>query len=117
VRFTRIFKQGVDMRVNILPTWTAINKHIAKTKDRTNVAKPIKCSDGFSMSVQASKHHYSTPRSNGTDAYVAYEVGYPSQREELLMPFHECEDSTVFCWVPAEVIIQVILKHGGMRSR
>ena len=101
-------------RVNILPTWSAINKHIAVTKDHSNIATPIKCTDGFTMSVQASEHHYSTPRTDTTTAYVAYEVGYPSQREPLLMPFHECEDSTVFCWVPAEVLIQVILKHGGM---
>ena len=104
------------MRVNILPTWTAINKHIASTKDHCNIATPIECADGFTMSVQASKNHYSTPRADNTTAYIQYEVGYPSQREELLMPFHECEDSTVFCWVPAEVIIQVILKHGGMCS-
>ena len=101
-------------RVNILPTWSAINKHIAVTKDHGNIATPIKCTDGFTMSVQASEHHYSTPRTDTTTAYVEYEVGYPSQREELLMPFHECEDSTEFCWVPAEVLIQVILKHGGM---
>jgi len=99
----------------VLPTWTAINKHIAKTKDSTNVATPIECADGFTMSVQASKHHYSTPRTNDTKAYVEYEVGFPSQHEELLMPFHEYEESTVFCWVPAEVLIQVVLKHGGMR--
>lgn len=103
-------------RAFVLPTWTAINKHIARTKDHNGIAKPIECTDGFSMSVQASKTHYSTPRSDNTKAYLEYEVGYPSKREELLMPFHECEDSTVFCWVPAEIIIQVILKHGGMRS-
>ena len=102
-------------RAFVLPTWAAINKHIAKTKDCNGVAKPIECTDGFTMSVQASEFHYATPRSNNTKAYIEYEVGYPSEREELLMPFHECEDSTVFCWVPAEVIIQVILKHGGMR--
>ena len=28
-------------RAFVLPTWTAINKHIAKTKDSTNVATPI----------------------------------------------------------------------------
>ena len=99
----------------ILPTWTAINKHIIRTKDHHGVAEPITCADGFHMSIQASKHHYSLPRADAR-AYVAYEVGYPSKHEPMLTPFHECEDSTVYCWVPAEVVIQVILKHGGMRK-
>lgn len=48
--------------------------------------------------------------------YATCEVGYPSQKEELLMPY--IEDPTeptkaVYPYVPVEVIEQVIEKHGG----
>lgn len=48
--------------------------------------------------------------------YVACEVGYPSQKEELLMPYIEDPTEptkTVYPYVPVEVIEQVIEKHGG----
>ena len=50
------------------------------------------------------------------DTYATCEVGYPSQKEELLMPY--IEDPTeptkaVYPYVPVEVIEQVIEKHGG----
>lgn len=77
----------------------------------------IFCKDGFEMSVQAGDGLYCEPRVNlESGEYAACEVGYPSQKEELLMPY--IEDPTeptkaVYPYVPVEVIEQVIEKHGG----
>jgi len=79
----------------------------------------IVCADGFSMSVQASEFSYCEPRVTGASRYTAVEVGYPSQREELLMQW--CEDAgepteTVYGWVPSQTVALVVAKHGGVVS-
>lgn len=77
------------------------------------------CKDGFTMSVQASTFHYCTPRETGKYNYSAFEVGYPSEVEPLLMEWAEEYDKptdTVYAWVPAEVIDEVIEKHGGFAN-
>lgn len=77
----------------------------------------VKCADGFSMSVQASEGHYCSPRVTGLGFYNSYEVGFPSEREGLLMPYAqdaECPTETVYGWVPASIIATVIAKHGGV---
>ena len=77
----------------------------------------IFCKDGFEMSVQAGDGLYCEPRVNlESGEYATCEVGYPSQKEELLMPY--IEDPTeptkaVYPYVPVGVIEQVIEKHGG----
>ena len=99
----------------------------------------VVCMDGFEMSVQAGKHHYSTPReweshitdyevpSNAEGAfadvgdigYSAVEVGFPSEQEPLLMPYVEVEDGrwdTVYPYTPVDVVYDVIIKHGGLKS-
>ena len=80
--------------------------------------KTFVCKDGFSMSVQASRTNYCSPR-NDIGPYDSVEVGFPSQQESLLMPW--CEDpgapcDTVYGYVPALVIWEVINKHGGHAS-
>jgi hypothetical protein len=80
-------------------------------------AKPIVCADGFTMSVQASASHYCSPRDND-GPYNTVEVGYPSEREESLMPYASNEDTptdTVYSMVPIEVIKYLIYKHGGLK--
>ena len=107
--------------------------------------EPVVCFDGFEMSVQAGKHLYSTPREYlhrmGTregdyegavatpDGYLAVEVGFPSEREPLLMPYVEGAVQphgtfptdtggwdTVYPYVPVDVVYDVIIKHGGLAS-
>ena len=71
----------------------------------------VKCTDGFEMSVQQSDIHYSS--------YDSVEVGFPSSKESLLMPFAQqpkTPTKTVYGWVPVEVIDKVILKHGGIEN-
>ena len=77
----------------------------------------IICADGLKLSIQASKAHYCRPRSN-VGPYTAVEVGFPSKRVEELMPYIDGPDeeatTTVYGYVPVEVVEQVIEKHGGV---
>lgn len=76
----------------------------------------VECKDGFSMSVQAGLHLYSTPRERAS-RYTAVEVGFPSEREPLLMEYAEDPGEpteTVYPYVPVGVVAKVIKKHGGM---
>ena len=78
----------------------------------------IICNDGFKMSVQGSRTHYSTPRSN-LDFYSNMEIGYPSEKVEEFMEYVEDKDKptdTVYGYVPSDIIQQVIEKHGGINS-
>lgn len=75
------------------------------------------CADGFEMSVQAGSTHYCDPRYDGEREYYAFEVGYPSEADDLLAPYAEDRErltETVYGYVPAEVIDSVIAKHGGL---
>jgi len=75
----------------------------------------IICNDGFTLSVQAREFNYCTPRSD-SGPWTEVEVGFPSEVEDLLLPFAEDSSSpteTVYGWVPVNLVEQVIAKHGG----
>lgn len=75
------------------------------------------CADGFTASVQASEFHYCSPRVTGSDIYTAFEVGFPSDKEDLIMEYAEEPDrptETVYGWVPSFILDQVWEKHGGL---
>ena len=79
--------------------------------------KRIECADGFSMSVQASRFNYCEPRINDAKAYTQVEVGFPSDYAPLLVPWVEDPEDytgTVYGYVPAQVIVDVCAKHGGV---
>ena len=77
----------------------------------------IFCKDGFKMSVQAGDSLYCTPRTNlESREYETCEVGFPNQREELLMPYAEDPETpteTVYGCVPVTLVEQIVEKHGG----
>ena len=78
----------------------------------------IECADGFTMSVQARERAYCEPR-NDEGPWSAVEVGFPSEKEELLMEYAENPDhptGTVYGWVPVEVISEVVAKRGGTNA-
>ena len=69
------------------------------------------------MSVQASGGVYCDPRVDDAKKYFTVEVGFPSRREEVLLPWAESPDEpteTVYAYVPVEVVNTVIAKHGGV---
>lgn len=81
----------------------------------TPIKARLKCADGFMMSVQASSYHYCTPRVDA-GPHINFEIGFPTEREELLMPYAEEPNrptETVYGYVPADIVDQVIAKHGG----
>ena len=79
--------------------------------------KLVICADGFKMSVQAHDGAYCEPRLDAQRKYTLVEIGFPSAKEPLLMPW--CEDDrkpteTVYGYVPVDIVTNVIVKHGGM---
>ena len=88
-----------------------IVKYVKRNRNqKTGFVAPVRCRDGFDMSVQASPYHYSTPSGWDPEEYTHFEVGYPSQPEPLL----GAGDGEVYAYVPAEIIDRVIEKHGGL---
>jgi len=74
----------------------------------------IRCEDGFEMSVQAGFGYYSDPPEYFS-TYKTWEVGYPSDSEDLLQDYYDSDDPDIFKYVPTEIINQIILKHGGLK--
>ena len=93
-------------------------KNVVIDNDRYVMCPQLTCIDGFKMSVQASEFHYCSPRETGLSEYISFEVGFPNRKEELLKEFAEEPKrltKTVYGWVPANVIDEVIKKHGGVK--
>ena len=78
----------------------------------------LKCKDGFSISVQASKYMYCHPSTNLLGGeYNSVELGFPSEEEPLIRKYAECDldlTGTVYGYVPISIVTQVIEKHGGI---
>jgi hypothetical protein len=75
--------------------------------------------DGFKVSIQASEMHYCTPRQSGLDFYSSVELGYPTEREEIIMPYAEDTDdptNTVYGYVPIDIVDRMVTRHGGIKS-
>lgn len=86
-----------------------------KTHTRCNLSliRPrVKCTDGFTMSVQASSNHYCIPREDGEGYYSAVEVGFPSETEPGLFEYGSNDD--VYGFVPIDVVQEICDKHGGI---
>ena len=76
----------------------------------------VKCADGFTMSVQASKGNYCSPK-NDVGPYESVEVGFPSSYDYYLQEYAEKPEApteSVYGWVPADTIQLCIDAHGGM---
>ena len=77
------------------------------------------CNDGYSISVQASAFHYCSPLLNGLQDYKSVELGYPSAEDELINEYAEDDldyTTTVYGYVPIEVVEKLIEKHGGIKT-
>ena len=78
--------------------------------------KAVSCKDGFSVSIQAGKSKYCCPRDND-GPYIEVELGFPNMEEPLIMPWAEdrtAPTDTVYGYVPSTVVLEMLLKHGGM---
>lgn len=85
-----------------------------------DIRHKITCNDGFTFSCQASGDHYCSPKEYGLPAkdYDAWEIGYPSAPDHALVPFIEDDDrdstDSVYPYVPTDVVLDLIEKHGGL---
>jgi len=81
--------------------------------------KPLLFADGNSLSVQASGLHYCTPRTDmpSYEDYTTFEIGFPTRHYDILESYKDGpgdQTETVFGWVPAHVIEDVIAESGGI---
>ena len=77
----------------------------------------IKCADGYLISVQASEYNYCDPKAlvEEYQEVEAFEIDDTKEREEAFLPYLEWDDpNAVYCYVPVEVVQEVIDKHGGI---
>ena len=80
----------------------------------------IICSDGFSVSVQASWAHYCIPRNN-VGPFNHVELGFPSDFDEILFEYGEDSSElsdmrdTIFPHVPIEVLLTCLNNHGDFK--
>lgn len=75
------------------------------------LADPILCKDGTSLSVQASSCHYSTPRED-TGPYTEVEV-WCIEPEQTVAEFRY-NPNVPSGYVPVEKVVQFIDNRGGM---
>jgi len=79
----------------------------------------IICSDGFSVSIQASSSHYCIPRNN-TGPYTHFELGFPSEIVDEWIPYceghSESEDprEKVYPRVPIHLIVNELKLRGNV---
>ncbi len=83
------------------------------------VVMRIKCADGTSLSAQASRRHYCTPR-HDYGPYSTLEVGYPSAEPPQTWRkyfdgdwAHDDHKGRVYARVPVNKIAWFIRRHGG----
>ena len=84
---------------------------------RSKRNEAIVCADGFRMSVQGHESAYCNPRADDAERYTEVEVGFPSEKEPLIVPWAEDKTrltETVYGYVPVSVVTNVIAKHGGI---
>lgn len=85
----------------------------------------IICIDGYRFSVQASEFHYSFPREDGLDEYIAVEVrGITEKRIKELKGLEErgeeeYQDGTqpIYPFVSIDKVKEVINNHGGLDKK
>ncbi len=84
--------------------------------------KRVICKDGVSLSVQADKFAYCTPKENDAAIYTHVEVGYifadnrlfPARTPRGWKKYQDGRGSAVYAYVPAALLLAFIKKHGGM---
>lgn len=92
-----------------------LQKFLSQPRSAWGSLPQLKCSDGFSMSVQAGVNVYSVP-SNNVGPWTHVEIGFPSQIEPLLWKYAEEPGrwtDTVYPRVPVELVAAVVEVHGG----
>jgi len=93
----------------------------ARQRTRKKTLPQVRCYDGFTMTVQASRDHHCEPKDD-QGPYTHVEVRYPNRLEELLLPFCDKVSTvagvrpTLYVRVPSHIIDAVVSKHAGICS-
>ena len=93
----------------------------AKDGEKAKKLKPIYCTDGTSLSVQASREHNCFPKNN-EGPYITVEVGFPTASPPDFWSVYCAGDfqnkprDTVYRNVPFSLVAQFIEMHGGIRA-
>lgn len=81
-----------------------------------NVTRPrVRCADGYTVSMQAGKGLYSSPRYDA-NYYTYVELGFPNMKDELISEYAEDPEKdpkTVYS-VPIEIADELFARHGGI---
>lgn len=84
------------------------------------IAERTLLKDGTSLSIQASRIHYCTPRIDGAVKYDSVEVGFPTDKDgipirmsEAWKEYEDGPESQVFGYVPVELVEAFVNEHGG----
>jgi hypothetical protein len=88
-----------------------------------DIAKKTTLADGVSLSIQASRFHYSTPRDD-FGPYSAVEVGFiENEKGEQLTPPDEWKahadgdfPNDVYGYIPVAIVERFIASHGGVKE-
>lgn len=88
-----------------------------KRSVRMTPVDKILCRDGFTVSVQAGDYIYCTPRDE-SGTWTAVEIGFPSERlpdcfEQYADDPNPSNLSSVWGYVPIEMVVRLINDHGG----
>lgn len=84
---------------------------------KLSIRPKVICKDGFKISIQASEYHYCSPRTNEATLYDKVELGYPSEKEDLIMEYAEDDNDPteiVYGFVPVKIVDKMLEKHGGI---
>lgn len=81
----------------------------------------LQLEDGSSLSIQASEGHYCSPRRDFDDysEYEEFEIGFPSAHMDEISRYQDGagdQTSSVFGYVPKEVIEALINARGGVKG-
>ena len=79
----------------------------------------VECKSGFSISIQAGKQNYCSPKSV-SGPYFEVELGFPSAYDSLIIDYAEDPNNptnTVYGYVPSRVVWELLSKHGGIISK
>lgn len=92
--------------------------------DYKEVAKKTTCKDGVSLSIQASRFHYSVPREN-VGPYTMVEVGFVENKKgDRVTPPRSWRKYTdgdkfpndVYGYIPVAFVARFIKAHGGIKT-
>jgi hypothetical protein len=84
-------------------------------KSVSNIFPEMVCVDGFKMSVQGHWGAYSAPRDDFADKYSRVEIMCAVEPLfDAIRPGEPVDGEVIYPYIPIDVVLAVIEKHGGL---